>query len=540
MNTPSRSLWTSMIAAALTGLLSLSASAASSTTITTSATTLRIDNTGEPETLDPQRATGMREFRIVRELYEPLITYDAAGKLVPGLAASWETSADGRVWTFHLRRATWSDGTAITADDAVFAFRRALAPATHAQNAYQFYPIVNARDVNTGKKPPEALGVSAIDPLTVQVSLESPLSYMTTVIADVALAPLPHRVIGSLDNTRWVRQRPLVVSGAYQLAQWTPQVDIVLIKNPAYYDAHSVRIERVIFYPIENAATALNRYRSGTLDIMYSQLPSSSYRWAKDHLATALKRYPVLVHYVYLPNMRAGQPLADKRIREAMNLAVERELITGKIIQNDQRPSYAALPAAITQPDPAPQFAFKEWPRSKRLARAIALMKEAGYSPQRPLDITLSLSSGDDHRRIAVALAAMWQPIGIAPHVIIRDSSAHYGAIHCAQFQLARYGFLGTMVTPADELGMYVSTASNNYTGYHNPQYDLKVAEGIHARTPAQARASFDDAQRMLLDDSALVPILDQWQTLLISPKVQGWEPNVMDIHPIRYMTLAP
>lgn len=503
------------------------------------AATLRIDNTGEPETLDPQMATGLREFRIDREMYEPLITYDAAGHLVPGLATSWETSADGRTWTFHLRQAIWSDGTPITADDAVFAFQRALAPSTHSQNAYLFYPIVNAREVNTGRKPANTLGVKALDARTVQVSLEAPLSYMTSVIADIALAPLPRRVIGSIDNTHWIRQQPLVVSGAYQLDHWTPRVEIVLKKNSAYYAAHQVDIDRVMFYPIENAITALNRYRSGMLDIAYSQIPSSSYNWAREHLADALKTYPVLVHYVYLPNMRTGQPLADRRVREAMNLAIQRELITDKVIQSNQRPSYAALPVAITQSDPAPRFDFTNWPMGKRLERAHTLMQEAGYSSNHPLDVDVSINAVDDHRRIAVALAAMWKPIGIAPHFVTRDSSAHYGSIHHGDFQLARYGFLGTMMTPADELGMYVSDAGNNYTGYRNPQYDAKVAEGIHALNATDARNAFDAAQQMLLDDNALLPIMDQMQSLLVSSKVKGWEPNAIDIHPIRYMSLS-
>lgn len=504
------------------------------------ATALRIDNTGEPETLDPQMATGLREFRIDRELYEPLITYDAEGKLIPGLAKSWQTSNDGRTWTFVLRDAKWSDGQPITADDAVFAFQRALLPSTHSQNAYLYYPIVNARDVNTGKKAPDALGVRALDAHIVEITLDAPLSYMTSVMADIALAPLPKHAIKTLDNTHWMRQQPLVVSGPYQLDHWTPQVEVVVKKNPAYYAADSVHIDGAAFYPIENTATALTRYRSGTLDISYSQIPSSQYHWAQEHLADALKTYPVLVHYVYLPNLRAGQPLADHRVREAMNLAIQRELITDKVIQSGQRPSYSAIPEVITHPLTAPHFNFKDTPYEQRLQRAKALMKEAGYSLEHPLDVELALNSVDDHRRIAVALAAMWKPIGIAPHFVIRDSSAHYSAVHHAQFQLARYGFLGAMMTPAEELGMYVSDASNNYAGYQNPRYDEKVAQGVHALTAEDAQRAFDDAQQMLLDDMAIIPILDQTQSLLVSAKVQGWQPNAVDVHPLRYLFIAP
>ena len=123
------------------------------------ASTLRIDNAGEPGTLDPQQAQGVWEVRIVQEMYEPLLTYDAHGNTIPGLASSWEVAPDGRAITFHLRDATWSDGTPITAEDAVFGLQRALLPSTLNPNAYLFYSIANARDVNTGKLPPTALGV---------------------------------------------------------------------------------------------------------------------------------------------------------------------------------------------------------------------------------------------------------------------------------------------------------------------------------------------------------------------------------------------
>lgn len=504
------------------------------------ADTLRIDNGAEPRTLDPQRVTGLHEMRIDHELYETLVTFDPQGKIVPGLAERWDVSDDGRRWTFHLREASWSDGTPITADDAVFAFQRALLPGTQSQNASLFYPILNAREINTGTRTPDQLSVRALDPHTFEVTLSSPVSYMLQVFADNALAPLPKHVIQRWDNTQWITQRPLVVSGPYLLDQWMPQVEVRLKKNPRYYQAQDVALDEAVFYPINNGSAALNRYRSGALDISYTQVPSGRFEWVQHNLPQDLRTYPVYVHYLYLPNLREGQPLADKRVREALNLAVDRDTITQKIIRSGQIPSWSSVPSAVTG-DVFPEVLyFKDWSTEQRLAKARTLLREAGYGPDHPLDIDMSLNSVDEHRRIAVALSAMWKPLGINPRFDIKAGSAHYASIHQHQFQLGRYAFAGVLNSPADELSMFVSEAPNNYAGYRNPEFDQRVSEGIHATSPAAAHAAFTAAQRILLDDQVIIPILEQAQSSLVSPRVKGWAPNLLDMHPLRYMSLAP
>lgn len=502
------------------------------------AATLRIDNGAEPRTLDPQRVTGLHEMRIDRELFEPLISLNPQGKPIPGLARTWDISADGKTWTFHLRDAHWSDGTPITADDAVFAFQRALLPGTHSPNANLFYPIVNAQAVNTGHQPPSALGVRAIDSQTFEVKLDAPVSYMLDVFTDTALAPLPRHTLKTLDNTQWISQQPLVVSGPYQLTHWIPQVEVALEKNAQYYQANEVMLDNAVFYPIDNGTSALNRYRSGDLDISYSQVPAARYEWVKQNLSDALKTYPVYVHYGYLPNMRSGEPLADKRIREALNLAINRDIITDKIMRSGQTPSWSSVPSIVVQGHSPVEFAFKTWPMEQRLARAKALMHDAGYSPEHPLTLDMSLNSVDEHRRIAVALSAMWKPLGINTHFTVREGAAHYGSIHQHQFQLGRYAFAGVINTPADELSMYVTDAPNNYTGYHNPAFDRLVTQGIHARSAKDADDAFTAAQQLLIDDMAVIPILEQTQSSLVSPHVKGWSPNALDIHPLRYLLL--
>lgn len=517
-----------------TTLLALCTCLVSTTTL---AATLRIDNGAEPRSLDPQKITGLHEMRIDRELFEPLVSLDAQGKPIPGLAYEWEISPDGTTWTFHLRDAQWSDGTPITAEDAVFAFQRALLPATHSPNANLFYPIVNAQAVNTGHQPPSALGVRALDEKTFEVKLTAPVSYMLDVFTDTALAPLPRHALKALDNAQWIAQQPLVVSGPYRLAHWVPQVEVGLEKNTQYYQANEVQLDNAVFYPIDNGTSALNRYRSGDLDISYSQVPSARYEWVKQHLADDLKTYPVYVHYGYLPNMRSGQPLADKRIREAMNLTLDRTVITDKIIRSGQIPSWSSVPSIVVQGQPPIEFAFKSWPAEQRLARAKTLMHEAGYGLDHPLELEMSLNSVDEHRRIAVALSAMWKPLGINTHFTVREGVAHYGSIHQGQFQLGRYAFAGVVNTPADELSMYVSNAANNYTGYHNPEFDRYVAQGIHARSQKEADEAFAAAQRLLIDDMAVIPIFAQTQSSLVSTRLKGWAPNPLDMHPLRYLS---
>lgn len=518
-------LWATAGATALV-LISLDAAAA----------TLRIDNGAEPGTLDPQRSSGVWETRIIREMFEPLVSYGPEGELVPGLAERWEMDETGETLTLYLRDGLeWSDGKPLTANDALFGLRRLLNPEIAAYNAQLYYPIEGALAVNVGDAPPESLGVEALDEHTLRIHLERPTAWFMQALAMSEAAPLPEHYL-TQRGERWIIPGQTPVSGPFTLAQWQPQDHVTLTKNPAYYAAENVALDEAIFYPIEDANTALTRYRAGELDISYSGVPGQQFAWIEEHLPEALEVSPMLGSYFYMFNMANDSPFSDVRVREALNLASRREVITDQILGMGQIPSYWFVPR-VTDGGTQGAMAFVEMPMEARLDRARQLLQEAGYGPDDPLEIELRYNTLDDHRRVAVALAAMWQPLGIEVTLNNSEAATHYATVNAGHFELARYGMVATIDDPYDFLGAYASGGSAaRSTGYHNAVFDELVERSSHALDAQERATLLTQAQQTLLDDYALLPIYDYVNTALVSPRVSGWHSTPMDVHPLRYI----
>ncbi|WP_110667107.1 peptide ABC transporter substrate-binding protein [Salinicola halophilus] len=499
------------------------------------ATTVNIANGSEPGTLDPQKTSGVWETRITRSLFERLVSYAADGSLVPGLAESWEISDDGRTYTFHLRDAEWSDGEPITADDAVFALRRVLAPETANHNANLYYPIEGGHEVNTGDAGPESLGVEASDARTLVVHLTQPTAWFLQALAMTEAAPLPEHVLADSDDG-WVQPGSTVSSGAFTLSEWQPQSRIVVTKNAHYFDADDVAVDEAVFYPIDDKQSSLNRFRTGEIDIAYDSVPASRFDWVQENLSDALRVGPLIAEYFYMFNLRDDQPLADARVREALNLAVRRDVITQQIMGQGQTSSYWYVPRG-TANAPQGEMDFAELSMDERMARAKSLMEEAGYGPDNPLQLTLNYNTLEDHKKVAVAVAAMWKPLGVEVDLVNAEAAVHYTTIREGNFEVARYGMVATIDDPYDFLNAYADNGSaSRASGYRDETYDELVAESTRELDADKRRDLMTQAQQRLLDDYALLPLYDYVSAHLVSPDLTGWESNSMDVHPLRYL----
>ena len=226
-------------------------------------------NGAEPETLDPALITGQPEGRVAGALFEGLTSFDATAKPVPGVAERWEISDDKRVYTFQLRHdARWSNGDPVTAADFVRSWQRTLAPETGSEYASQLYHVRNGRAFNLGElRDFSQVGVRALDPATLEVTLENPTPYFLDLCAFVTLMPVHAATVERFPD-EWTKPGKLVGNGAYLLADWRVNDRIRLAKNPHYWNRDKVAMKTIDVLPISKANTAFNFYASGQADLM--------------------------------------------------------------------------------------------------------------------------------------------------------------------------------------------------------------------------------------------------------------------------------
>jgi oligopeptide transport system substrate-binding protein len=340
----------------------------------------------EPRSLDPHLAVGNSAAIILYDIFTGLMTLDAAGKVVPGVAKSYTVSDDGLVYTFNLRDgAVWSDGSPLTAEDFVYSFRRLLAPQTAARFASQLYPILNAQQVNRGEAPPEALGVLAIDARTLQVTLAQPTAYLPQLMAANAASPVPRHVIET-EGRGWTRPGKMVSNGAYVLTEHVPATLIRAAKNDLFFDADNVAIDEVVYYPTENQGTSLSRFRAGELDVILN-FPADQIDRIRETMPDVLHITPALGVYYLAPNLKRP-PFDDVRVRRALSMAIDRDAIVSRLLPPGTAPATNLVPP-VTDGYSGTPADFAEVPLNQRIAQARALLRDAGFGPDTPLTFSL-------------------------------------------------------------------------------------------------------------------------------------------------------
>ena len=494
-------------------------------------------NGAEPDSLDPQKAQGSWEAAIISEMFLGLTTDGPDGETVPGAARSWQTSADGLNWTFKLRPGlVWSDGAPVTADDFVYSLRRILDPKTAAQYAALLYSIKNAQAVNGGKMPTTALGVRAIDAQTFEISLEHPVPYLLQLARHQTMFAVPQHVVEKYGND-WIKPEHIVVDGAYKLAEWVPNSDIKLVKNPRFFDASSVKIDVVYFYPLSDQATELKRYQADEFDIT-SSIPSRQLQWAKDTFKGQVHMHQVLASgYSYINVTRP--PFTDLRVRRALALAIDREAIAYELLKAGQTPAYSLVPPGIANYSDGPQVDFKSESMDERRAEAKRLLAQAGFGPDHPLKFTYRFFDSNDDRRIAIAMQDMWKAIGVDAQVLSAEAKSEYDALRSQNYDVASAGWVADYDDAENFL--YLFTSSNgpmNYSKYSNPTFDALMAKADDTVDTAARAKLLQQAEAVLLHDMPIIPETFSSYRHLVKPYVKGWVDNVSNMHRTRYLSI--
>lgn len=497
---------------------------------------VRRGNGEEPETLDPHLAQGIPAAHILRDLFEGLTAESAEGELIPGAALRWNISRDARTYTFYLRRdLVWSNGEPLAADDFVYSLQRALSPETASSAARTLLPIQNAREVLAGELPVEELGITLLDEFTMQITLTGPTPYFLGLLASPVAYPVNRKNVEEFGD-QFSKAGQLVSNGAYVLKGWAPRVSIELEKNPNYREAALTVIERVIYFPSEDRSAEVKQFRSGALD-WTNEVPNNQFQWLQRHYPDELVVSPWMGSYFFGFNLTQEPFIDNPSLRMALILAIDRQIITEKVTQFGEMPSYSLVPTGIDGYVPfSPEYA--DWSQEERDHEARRLYEQAGYSEERPLQVEIRYNTSDNNKKIALAVASMWkQALGV--HVTLVNEEFRVFLQNREQkviTQVFKAGWVSDYDDPYSFLELFLTGHRGNDYGYSNSTFDALLDEVGLERVRARRERLMFEAERVLMSDHVIIPIYTYVTKRLVSPRLRGWQNNVMDHHPTRYM----
>ena len=492
---------------------------------------LHRDNGEEPQTLDPHIAEGLSSAHILRDLFEGLTAESPEGRIIPGAAIRWNISRDGKTFTFYLRRdALWSNGDPVTAKDFVYGLRRSADPETASAYAHILLPIENAPEVIAGNLPASELGVYAMDEFTLQIIMRDPTPYFLHLLSHSSTYPV-HEANVAEHGSAFSRPGNLISNGAYVLKDWTIRSSIELVKNENYWNAENVILEKVFYYPFEDQSTALKRFRRGKLH-WTAEVPANQFAWLEKYYPDELVISPWLGSYYFGFNLEREPFIENPGLRRALALAIDRDLLTEKVTQFGEQPSYTLVPPGIMDyVSPLPDWA--EWTQQERHAEARRLYAEAGYSDEIPLKFEIRYTNGENNKKMALAASSLWKQVLGAQATLLNEEYKVFLQNRERRIltQVFQAGWISDYADAYSFLNLFRTGHGNNDFGYSNNLYDSLLDEVAGERIPSRRRRLMFEAERLLLADTPIIPLYTYVTKRMVNPRLKGWQSNVMDHH---------
>jgi oligopeptide transport system substrate-binding protein len=491
--------------------------------------TILLGNAAEPQDLDPDVIYAYTDSRIAYTLFQGLTWLDPrTNTAVPAVATSWDVTPDGLVYVFHMRPETrWSNGDPVTAEDFVYSFRRILTPDFAATYSYMLWPIKNAEAYNEGKVTDfTKVGVKALGPHTLQVTLEQPTPYLPALASHTTWLPVHRSDIekfGKIDerNTKWTRPGNLVGNGAFTLEEWSPNSRIIVRKNPLYWDAAHVRLNRIIWYPIEHPDIEDLNYRSGQLDSTYDLPMDRVEAYRKDN-PVDIQIDPVLSTFYVIFNV-TKPPFNDARVRLALAHAVDRKALSDNITHGVYPPAHT-----LTPPNCGGYTCRAGISDDFELAKK--LLAEAGYPGGRGFpSVEVITYQTEVPNRMLEAIQEMWQArLGIHITIAQQEQKTLFQNSQTGNFSMAFSGWLADYPDPLTFLQLGQTGNGNNWSEYSNKAYDQLIDEASHTPDNAKRLEIFQRAEALMLSETPLIPLYYRSNVYALSPHVRGWATNVV------------
>lgn len=532
-----------LTAAMVAGLAGCGSSAAKETTAasdnnqTTAESTEAGSTTGEkilkvqvgpdPETVDPALNSAIDGGNMILHAFEGLLTLDENGQLKEGQAESWETSEDGLTWTFHLRDGLkWSDGTDLTAKDFVYSWQRVCDPNVAAPYAGTVLGMVKGYDEAVAGDITK-LDVQAPDEKTVVVNLANPCSYFGELAAFATLNPVQQATVEA-NGDAWATSADTYISnGPFMMTEWVPGSHITFSKNPNYWNAEAIKLDKLEFELIEDSNAAYSAYTSGEVD-MIKDVPTEEIPSLQGNDDFHVE--PIIGTYYVSLNLQK-EYFQDARVRKALSLAIDRNYVANTLMQGTYSPASSIVGPGWLDTDGS---SFAENANGgtpyidndnfdANLEEAKKLLEEAGYPngegfPQ----IEYTTNDAGYHKVVAEYLQQAWAAIGIDLKVNIVEWASFTPMRRNGEFDVARNGWVGDYTDPSNILELFCTTNGNNDGKYTNADFDATI-EDSRVTTDATTRsADLHKAEDTLMNDAGCIPIAYYNDFWLQSSKITG------------------
>ena len=499
---------------------------------------LRLANGGEPPSLDPHLNTAVNGAIVISSLIEGLIAYHPSNDNLPepGVAVSW-TQTDQRIWDFQLREdARWSNGDPVTAHDFVYAYQRILTPELGAPYAELLFILKNAKAFNQGElKSFFQVGVEAVNDHHLRIELEGSTPYFLNLLKHHAWHPVHPPTIEAAGgmakpDSTWTRDN-YVGNGPFMLQEWTLNQIIAVRKNPFYWDADAVRLNGIDFLAIDDLDTDDRAFNSGGHHYVNTVPANLVPVYQKEH-DPYLRMEPWIATYFYRINVTDPR-LADKRLRQALSLAINRRAIVKRVLKGGQEPALSITPPGLAGYQPPLTEPFNPNLARQRLA-------EAGYADGKDLGpITLFFNTSDQHKAIAEAVAEMWKNIlGLDIRLKNEDWKSYLESIKQLDYQIGRAAWIGDYAYPDTFLSMFRTGEGNNNTGWSSLAYDESINQSYLEPDPEKRLQRLHDAEAVLMDELPVIPIYHYTRIYRIHTDVKNWHPKLLDNRNFKYIYL--
>ena len=497
----------------------------------------------EPKTIDPSLNAQIYGVIYISHVFEGLTVRDRNNKIAPGVAEDWEISPDGKTYTFYLRtNSTWSDGKPVVAEDFVYSWQRQVDPKVASEYSYQHEPVKNAMAITRGEMPVDSLGVKALDDHTLVVELEAPTAYFLEVAAFPTFAPLRKDIIEQYGDSWTLKPETYIGNGPYVMSERNIDENIIMVKNPNYWNADSIVAEKITFVFMQNGAAAVAGIKDGSLHMAYEP-PQQDIPTLLEEGLIQIK--PLIATYYYPINV-TNEYLKDPRVRKALSLAIDRNYIVENVTKGGQKPASGWVPYAVNDVDGdfringGDLYDVSKEGYSNNVEMAKQLLAEAGYPNGEGFPVIEFKTDPGNHVGIFEAVQQMWKEhLNIDSTITQIDNALLGQTLLEKNFMIGRLYWSADYSDPMSMMSLFTSYNTQNNGGYSNQRYDDLIGEAMSTDDNNIRMKAMHEAEKILIqEDMGAIPLYFFTEPLLVNPKLKDVVYNPLGFHKFLYAYL--